>query len=103
MAAFIRAASVNEIPSGSMKVCLVSGRQIAIANVDGEFFAFADTCTHAQCSLGGEGFLEGTTITCGCHGAQFDITNGSVLSLPATVPLGSYQVKLEGEDVFVYV
>jgi len=103
MADFIKAASINDIPAGSMKVCFVAGKQIAIAHIDEDFFAIDDICTHAQCSLGGEGFLDGNVVTCGCHGAQFDVTDGAVLSMPATVPVGSYKVKVEGGDIFLYV
>lgn len=103
MAKLIAVAKTSELPSGSMKTVTVSGIRVAIANVDGQYFAVADACSHAQCSLGSEGFLDGTTLTCGCHGAQFDATTGKVLALPAATDLTSYQVKVEGDDVLVAV
>ena len=103
MTNFIRVAKVPDIPAGSMKTVMVSGKRIALTNIDGEYFAVDDTCSHAQCSLGGEGFLDGNVITCGCHGAQFDATSGGVLALPATAALTSYQVKVEGDDVMIAV
>ncbi|MEK7543406.1 MAG: non-heme iron oxygenase ferredoxin subunit [Patescibacteria group bacterium] len=103
MADFIKALSVNDIPSGSMKTVMVGGKPIAVAHVDGEFFAIDDTCSHAQCSLGSEGFIDGSVVTCGCHGAQFDVTNGKVMSLPAVVDVKSYSVKVEENDILIAI
>ncbi len=103
MGNFVKALSVNNLPSGSMKTVVVGGRKLAIANVDGEFFAIDDTCSHEQCSLGSEGFLDGNVVTCGCHGAQFDVTSGKVLSLPVPTDVVSYPVKVEGNDVFIKI
>ncbi len=101
MGSFVKAITVSDLPSGSMKTVMVSGKKIAVANIDGEFFAIDDTCSHAQCSLGSEGFLDGNVLTCGCHGAQFDVTNGKVMSLPAPTDVTSYEVKIENGDVYV--
>lgn len=101
MADFVAVAKVSDIPSGKMKTVLVKGKQIAIANIDGKFFAIDDLCTHAQCSLGGEGILEGNMVTCGCHGSTFDVTNGKVESPPATKNESSYEVKVEGDSISV--
>jgi 3-phenylpropionate/trans-cinnamate dioxygenase ferredoxin subunit len=94
-------AIVSEIPVGTMHPFFIAGKRITLANVDGEFFAVDDTCTHSMCSLGGEGFLDGNVITCGCHGAQYDVANGKVLALPATVDLSSYAVTVVGNDILV--
>ena len=72
----------------------VSGNRIAIASVGGAFYAFGDTCRHQGCSLA-EGDLEGTIVTCPCHGSQFDVTTGKVLRGPAREPVRSYPVRLE--------
>lgn len=101
MATFTKAIKISDLPRGAKKTVIVSGKKIALANVDGEFFAIDDICTHEQCSLGTEGFLDGSVITCGCHGAQFDVTNGKVLSLPAPTDVASYEIKVEGDDVLV--
>ncbi|MBI4062516.1 non-heme iron oxygenase ferredoxin subunit [Candidatus Gottesmanbacteria bacterium] len=100
---FVKAASIKEIAPGSMKTVRVGGKPIALANVDGQFFAVSDTCTHEQCSLGTEGFLDGSIITCGCHGSQFEVTTGKVLSLPAPTNVASHEVKVEGDDVLVKI
>lgn len=101
MAEFIKAATIGDVPSGSMKTIIVGGKRIALANVDGAFFAISDTCSHEECSLGSEGFLDENIITCGCHGATFDVTTGDVLTLPATQPVGSYKTKIDGDTVLI--
>jgi len=101
MAKFIKAGVVSDIPSGSIKSFVVEGKNIAIAHLDGEFFAISDMCSHAQCSLGNEGFVEGKEVVCGCHGSKFDIASGKVLSLPATTDIATYQVKIEGDAILV--
>lgn len=100
---YIKALLIHEVPSGSMKTVVVGGKKLAIANVDGEFFAIDDTCSHAQCSLGTEGFIDDNVLTCGCHGATFDVTSGKVMSLPAITDVASYPVKINGEDVLVEI
>jgi nitrite reductase/ring-hydroxylating ferredoxin subunit len=69
--------------------------KIAVANVGGTFYAFDDTCTHLQCSLA-EGDLQETTVTCTCHGSEFDVTSGAVLQGPAQEPVGTYETRMEG-------
>lgn len=101
MATFTKAVKAADVPQGTKKTVFVGGKKIAIANVDGNFFAIDDTCSHAQCSLGSDGFLDGSVVTCGCHGAQFDMTSGKALSLPAVVDVSSYETKVENGDVFI--
>lgn len=98
---FVKIASVAEIPHGRMKTVVVNGKRFAVANINGEIFAIDDTCSHEQCSLGTEGYLDGSIIVCGCHGASFDMTTGNVLSLPAPTNIGSYEVKVENGEVYI--
>lgn len=103
MPSFIKAAGIKEVPKSSMKTVRVNGKAIAICNIDGEYFAVDDTCTHQKCSLGTEGFLDNSGIICGCHGSLFDVKTGHVKSLPATVDLKTYKTKIEGEDILVEI
>jgi nitrite reductase/ring-hydroxylating ferredoxin subunit len=103
MGIFVKTIPVAELSPGMKKTVVAAGKKLAIANVDGEFFAIDDTCTHEQCSLGTEGFLDGNVIICGCHGAQFDITDGKVLSLPAPTDVKSYETKVENGDILVNI
>lgn len=102
MAEFVKIAKKNEIENGKMKAFTVNGKQITVANADGEYLAFDDNCSHAQCSLAG-GFLDGHTVTCYCHGGQFDVKTGEVLALPPTSPIVIYKVKVEGEDLLIEI
>ena len=81
-AGFMAVARADELTEGSMRAFKVLDTKIAVANVAGTFYAFDDTCTHEGCSLA-EGELEETILTCGCHGSQFDVSNGALLRGPA--------------------
>lgn len=75
----------------------VNGQDILIAVVNDEVYAVSDTCTHAEVSLS-EGELFDCKIECFLHGAAFDLRTGIPTSPPATTPLATYEVALEGED-----
>ena len=92
-----------DIKPGELALFEVAGRRIAVANANGRFFAIDDTCTHEQCSLAEEGTLEGTVVTCGCHGAQFDVTTGAVLAPPAPEPVTSYRLHVDHEDLILEI
>ena len=96
-------ATTTDIEPGELVGFDVEGTRIAVANAGGWFFAVDDTCTHEACSLSEEGTLEGTTVTCGCHGAQFDVTSGAVLAPPALEPLKTYPLQIEQGHVVVEV
>src|SRR5688500_20403766 len=87
----------SEIPAGGIVAVDVRGTQVAVANVDGTYYAFDDACTHEQCSLTEMGELAGTTVTCTCHGSEFDVRTGKVLAAPATVPVRVYPTRVEGD------
>jgi 3-phenylpropionate/trans-cinnamate dioxygenase ferredoxin subunit len=92
----------NEIPAGSTKRVVVDGTPLLICNVDGDFYAIEDVCTHDGGPLD-QGELEGNRIMCPRHGALFDVTSGAALTLPAVIPLETYPVSTEGDDVLVEV
>jgi 3-phenylpropionate/trans-cinnamate dioxygenase ferredoxin subunit len=87
--------STADIKPGELVAFDVGGVRIAVANADGRFYAIDDTCTHEQCSLAAEGTLAGTVVTCGCHGAQFDVTTGAVLAPPAPEPVTAYPLRVD--------
>ncbi len=93
----------TDIQPGELAVFDVQGVRIAVANADGRYFAFDDTCTHEQCSLAAEGTLEGTVVTCGCHGAQFDVTTGAVLAPPAPEPVKAYRLLVDQGNLVIEV
>lgn len=78
----------------------LNGTKLMIANVGGNVYAVQKSCTHAETDLT-EGNLEGCIIECPLHGAMFDITDGKVVSLPATAPLKTYPVKIENGMILI--
>jgi nitrite reductase/ring-hydroxylating ferredoxin subunit len=97
---WVRIQDAREIASGEMRVVDVVGTRVNIASVGGQLHAFDDTCTHKACSLA-KGKLDGTTVTCPCHGSQFDVTTGEVLRGPAQQAVRSRLVQVEGEGLLV--
>jgi nitrite reductase/ring-hydroxylating ferredoxin subunit len=71
--------SVRDIPDGKMKHFEANGREIMIANTDGNYYAVSDRCGHSNASLS-MGSLNGKVVTCPLHGAQFDVTTGKKVS-----------------------
>ena len=96
-------AKTVDVRPGELALFEVTGRRIAVANANGRFFAIDDTCTHEQCSLAEEGTLEGTVVTCGCHGAQFDVTTGAVLAPPAPEPVTAYRLRVDHDDLVLEI
>ena len=100
--AFVVAAKVGEVPPGTVKAIEMGDEDIAICNVGGEFFAVANICTHDEGPLNA-GHLLGDEIECPRHGARFCVRTGEVKVLPAIVPLPTFEVKVEGDDILVDV
>jgi len=96
----VRVGSVEAVPSGEMRVFEVVGSRVNVTNAGGRLFAFDDTCTHMGCSLA-NGQLDGTVVTCACHGSQFDVTSGAVLRGPAQRPVRSVPVSVEDGQIVV--
>ncbi len=93
-------AKAADVPPGSAKRFEVDGVEVLLCNVDGAFYAVEDVCTHDGGPLD-QGELEGCRIMCPRHGALFDVTTGAALTLPAVVPLPTYPVTIDGDDVSV--
>jgi len=100
---FVTAIKTNEIPVDGVKAIDVRGKRIAVTNVGGTYYAFDDACTHEDCSLTEMGELAGTTVTCTCHGSEFDVRTGKVLAPPATVPVKVYPTRVAGDALQIEV
>lgn len=100
MSDFVKVAETSDIPAGRVKVVSVSDRRIALCNVDGQFFAIDDVCTHDGGPLD-QGELEGDIIECPRHGARFNVRTGKVLALPAVKPLNTYPLRVKGSEIQV--
>ena len=100
MVDFVSVARTSDLKPGQMKCVKVGRRRVGLANVDGDFLAFDDTCTHEEASLT-EGELFGDVVECPLHGAAFNLRTGAVESFPATVALPTFAVRVDGDDVQV--
>lgn len=78
----------------------IGDEEVALCNVDGQIFAIANVCTHDGGPLG-EGLLHGDEIECPRHGARFSVRTGEVRSLPAIIPVPTFAVQVEGDDILV--
>jgi len=102
MAEFATVGPADAVGDGDLKAFDIDGVKVAVANVGGTLHAFGNVCTHRQCPLA-KGDLEGTTVTCPCHGSQFDVTTGAVLTGPAEDPVPSYPVRIEDDAIQISV
>jgi 3-phenylpropionate/trans-cinnamate dioxygenase ferredoxin subunit len=100
MSEFTRVASVSEIPDPGRIVVELDDRLVVVIHTAGHFYALDDVCTHDGGPLG-EGTLDGYAIICPRHGAKFDVRDGRALSMPATRPTASHEVKVVGQDILV--
>ena len=100
--AFVTVGKMAEIPPGTAKVYEVGDRAIAVCNVGGDLYAIDDVCTHDEGSLD-QGVLEGFEIECPRHGARFDVRSGEVRALPAVLPIDTFKVRIQGDDVEIEV
>jgi nitrite reductase (NADH) small subunit len=99
MATFVRVAARADVPAGQGRVFDVQGKEIAVFNDRGSFFALANACKHQGGPLG-EGELDGTVVTCPWHGWTYDITTGVSPDDP-TCAVDRYEVRVDGDDVMV--
>jgi len=87
-------------PALRKRAAAAAGGEPALRARDGKVHALDDVCTHALALLS-QGFIEGGAVECPLHGARFDIATGRCLAPPATVDLRTYEVRIEGGEVFV--
>lgn len=95
-----RVASVDDFKPGVMKPVVVGDDDVLLANINGEVLAASDICTHEFVLLH-DGFLEDDEVECPQHGSKFDLRSGKVRGLPATQPLPVYEVKVEGDEIYI--
>jgi nitrite reductase (NADH) small subunit len=99
MASFVRVAATTDIPVGQGKTVEVNGKQIAVFNRAGTFYAIDNTCKHQGGPLG-EGELDGQVVICPWHGWTYDVTTGVSPDDP-DCKVDTYAVKVDGSDVLV--
>jgi nitrite reductase/ring-hydroxylating ferredoxin subunit len=92
--------TLGNLPPGTGKAFDVGGKRIACFNAGGRIFAIDDACPHDGAPLS-EGSLNGTTLTCPWHEAEFDVTCGKVLCAPAIEDVKTYPVFVTGDSIEV--
>ena len=102
MESYLKVARASDIGPGKRKLVEVNGRVVALFNLGGSYYALRDVCTHDGGALA-EGDLIGDEIECPRHGARFDIRTGEATRMPAFEPVETYRVKVEGDDILIYL
>ncbi len=87
-------------PAGTLRRVEVGKTAVCVARTDDGWLAFQDTCTHEECALA-EGELDGGVVICPCHGSEFDVRTGDVVTPPALDPLPIYEAREDGGTLFV--
>src|SRR5215210_2733772 len=100
MAEWVKVGEVGSPTPGEVKVVLPRGERIALCNVDGDFYAIDDVCTHDGGPLD-QGEVFDNEIECPRHGARFDVRTGKALTLPAIFPVATYPVRVDGKDILI--
>ncbi|MBI4091233.1 non-heme iron oxygenase ferredoxin subunit [candidate division WWE3 bacterium] len=100
---FVKVATLSEVPKNSIRPFDVLGVPIAVANLNGNFYAIANVCTHDGGPLGEGEVVDECCVECPRHGAKFELATGKVVALPATQPVDTYEVRIDGEDILVQI
>jgi 3-phenylpropionate/trans-cinnamate dioxygenase ferredoxin component len=94
----------DEIQPGTAKRFEVGPRSVCVVRIGDDFYAIGDRCSHADFSLSdGEVYPDECEIECWKHGSTFSLIDGKPQSLPATKPVPVYDVRVEGDDIWVVV
>jgi nitrite reductase/ring-hydroxylating ferredoxin subunit len=106
---YLKIAEKSEIPIGKMKKFVTQGKEILIANVDGNFYAMGNVCTHERGDLS-KGTLEGNIVTCPKHKSKFDVKSGKVVSGPKMLLFHpkiadepSFSLKMENDAILIKI
>lgn len=102
MAEYVTVLDADALAPGRAARVVVGDEEIAVYNVDGEFFATSDICSHEEASLS-DGELFDHVVECPLHGARFDVRTGKPLSLPAVYPVKTFPVRVVDGKVQVEI
>ena len=97
---YTRVCALADLPDQGAIAVEVGGEPVAIFRTGGEVFALRDVCSHAEVALS-EGEIYDHTVECWLHGSCFDLRTGNPTGPPATEPVATYHVKIQGDDVYV--
>jgi nitrite reductase/ring-hydroxylating ferredoxin subunit len=97
---FVKVAETKDIQPSNMIVVDLGGERVCIVNVEGNYYAIGNVCTHVGGPLN-EGSLIGYEVECPWHGSKFDIRTGEPTKPPARRSVPKYELKLEDNDILV--
>ena len=99
---FVKAASVDEVPEGTMLGVEVDGEEICLARLGGRFYAINNICSHMYTWLdSGDLFPESLEVQCPLHDSRFSFETGMPTKPPAETPVKTYAVRVEGDDILI--
>jgi 3-phenylpropionate/trans-cinnamate dioxygenase ferredoxin subunit len=102
LAELLQAMKFSDLGEGTISAVDLKGSHILLAKIGGEVSAVSGTCTHEEADLA-LGFVLEERVVCPLHLSQFDLRTGQVMNPPATLPLQRYNVKIQGDTIFVEV
>lgn len=97
---FVKVAETKDIQSSTMKAVDLASERVCIVNVEGNYYAIGNVCTHVGGPLN-EGTLEGHEVECPWHGSKFDVRTGEATRPPARQAVPKYEVKVEDNNILV--
>jgi 3-phenylpropionate/trans-cinnamate dioxygenase ferredoxin subunit len=98
MSDFEEIATTTEVAETGRKAVIVDETPALLLRVGEDYYCIEDVCTHDGQPLD-EGPVAGTEITCPRHGARFDLKTGQALCMPATEPIRTFEVQIDGERI----
>jgi 3-phenylpropionate/trans-cinnamate dioxygenase ferredoxin subunit len=97
---YVRACALSELPAEGALGVEIDGVPVAVVRAGGAVYALHDVCSHEEVPLS-EGDVYDCTLECWLHGSCFDLRTGKPTSPPATKPVATYPVKVEGGDIYI--
>jgi nitrite reductase/ring-hydroxylating ferredoxin subunit len=97
---FVKVAETKDIAPSNMKGIDLAGEKVCIANIEGNYYAIGNVCTHMGGPLA-DGKLESYEIQCPWHGSKFDVRTGEPTKPPARRAVPTYEVKIENNNILV--
>ena len=99
---FVAVASLDEVPAGAKKLVAVDGIEVLLCHTRGTVYAVRNLCSHAYEALDG-GRMKNGWLACPVHGARFDLATGEPINPPAMLPIETFEVRIEGDEIAVAV
>lgn len=90
---------IEEVETSKLVIKRFGRKKVAVCKSNGSFYAFKDACTHDNAPFGENVEVCDGIIQCPRHGAKFNVETGAVVSAPAYIPLETYKVTIENDEI----